>query len=189
MRRSYILLFVLVFALCASVYVLQPSHFAEVSPSAGAASVLQSVWSVVAVVVALLLPSMVAEGEAKRKSRLLAEIATTAWNLMAQGANGCRSSELCVAFGQSYHLEEWETALHSLNAFPVDSLETGDQVQDLLKLQGEMTGAVKELRSAELRRSVVDASTLWGSVCNCLSDAFDRATPAFDRLKARRASS
>ncbi|HXS07834.1 MAG TPA: hypothetical protein VN723_13680 [Rhizomicrobium sp.] len=116
----------------ATYFVLRPESSSIVITHQGAAALIQAIWSVLAVVLALIIPgwqdAVTAQNDYKRRKRLLQELVKTAAEMFREQALDLAPPAVLV-----------KTLRDALAAFPVSDLQTAEEARDLMDVRNFVT--------------------------------------------------
>jgi len=140
-------------ACAVSLVALMPQAANWVKQDVGAASIIQAAFSIVAVMVALVLPEIQAETQERathrRQMRLLAELVQMADALLRSAADASHNQELAIQFRGHYHMARWEAARDALADFPIIVFNSASEARDLMNLRALMRESVDLLSVGE----------------------------------------
>lgn len=179
-RGPFLLLFVL-FAGWATWYVIQPTQADLVASRAGPAALIQAIWSVVAVILAVIAPQWHADVQSRadyaRQRRLLAEIVIAVESALRTAA-ACGNDPVAAAtFGNAVKIGQWNSIRDSIAAFPVTALRTAAEVTDLMEVRSLIAESIETLK---MTRRMAYA---WNGATDQIRRGLEDAMPAIKRLE------
>ena len=133
----------------ASIVILLPGQREYVQSLSGPASVLQAIWSVVAVFVAVSYPSIESETKERedrqRNRALLRQIVLNAEGMMRMGANASGNMDASAAFTSTASMVRWNSVRDSVAAFPITGLMEASEVEHLMAVRAGVSEAASAI--------------------------------------------
>jgi len=189
MWKRLFLLGLVLLAICLTFYYLSPDRAELVEKRQGAAVILQAIWSVVAVIVAIILPQIqldVREQEdIRRKLALLKHMAKSAFVILDEAADAAASDHGARAYLDGYDPMRWQAAREVLAAFQIVALRTVSQAQALVEIRSEFSKAAEQLAQSHTAMTPFDRSALttWRAGLRKIVPMRDRAQTALRHLQ------
>src|SRR5262249_34664414 len=137
---------------------------------AGIASVLQAIWTILAVIVAIVFPRLEAGAQAdenyRRQKRLLQRLVLNAESLLTAAAQYGADQPGAGNFVAGTTIAKWEAARDALNAYPVVSLKEAEEVEDLIAVRSAIGEATQHI--ARCKTGVLTPNGATGAIATLM---------------------
>lgn len=160
---------------------MQPANADLVASREGVAAIIQAIWSVLAVILAVITPGWHADVQAaaeyRRQMKLLGEIVTGAESALRAFAVTSGDVNAASAHGMQISIARWNSMRDSLNAFPATAVRTAREAGDLMRVRAVFAESVELVQRSKI------GGLAWLGAADRVRILLDGAQDSFQHLQ------